>query len=392
MKSLPSLMVYVAALSGLALAQPPGAAPPPPPPVQVVEVQPAQVPVVFEYNAIVAASKTVEIRSRVQGFIESRDFEEGALVKEGDSLFTIDAENFQADVDVANARVDQAEASLRLAQQEVRRLQSVKEPGAIAKSDVDRRVAEEANANAAVKLAQAELAKAQLELGYTQVKAPINGYMGKALKEIGSYVDAGQNSLLVMMWQVDPIYVGFSMSEREYLQWRGQIERGELVANGTPFIEVTLLNGDVYGAQGELNFESAVVNELTGSVEMRATFPNPDAALKPGQFVKARIVGWQRPNAIEVPQRAISQSPQGATVFVVDAENKAQLRMITPGDWTGSSWVVQKGLQAGDKVIVEGLMKVRPGVQVVPSPWDPNAPPAESEAGAAPADGNGTKH
>jgi membrane fusion protein (multidrug efflux system) len=255
---------------------------------------------------------------------------------------------------------------------------------------VDRRLAEQTNANAALKLAQAQLSKAQLELGYTKVKAPINGYMGKALKEIGSYVDAGQNSLLVMMWQVDPIYVSFSMSEREYLAWRGQIERGEIVANGTPYIEVTLLNGDVYPEQGELNFESAVINELTGSVEMRATFSNANAALKPGQFVKARIVGWQRPNSIAVPKRSVSQSPQGASVFVVDAENKAQLRMITPGAWSGNQWIVEQGLAPGDKVIVEGLVKVQPGIQVVPSPWDPNAPaapPATEPAAAAPANG-----
>jgi membrane fusion protein (multidrug efflux system) len=368
-----------------AAAQPPGG-PPPPPHVQVLEVQPATQPVNYEFNGVIEASRTVEIRSRVPGFILSREFEEGAMVKEGDVLFTIEPESFEADVEVAAARVEQAQSRLKLAQQEVKRLESVKEPGAIARSDLDTRLAEQTNAAAALRLAEAEYAKAKLELGYTKVTAPMTGYVGKSLKENGSYVDAGQNSLLVMLWKVDPIYVSFSMSEREFLEWRGLVESGALVASGEQMVEITLLNGTVYPERGALDFQSAVINEFTGSVELRATLSNADMDLKPGQFVKASIVGWARPNSIAVPQRAVSQSPQGAFVYVVDAENKAQMRHIVPGGWNGTSWIVEKGLAAGDKVVVEGLVKVQPGIEVVPSPWNPDASAAEAQSADAPAE------
>ncbi|MFM1920040.1 MAG: hypothetical protein RLZZ303_1674, partial [Candidatus Hydrogenedentota bacterium] len=206
-------------------AQPPGGDPPPPS-VGVVTVEAQTLPVNFDYIGVTEASKTVEVRSRVRGFIESRDFDEGAFVKADDRLFTIDPRSFRADLDIALAQVEQAEARLNLAEQEVRRLRSVTEPGAIAQSDLDQRVAEQSNAAAALRLARAQHAKAELELSYTTVQSPLTGYVGKALKEIGSFVDESQNSLLAMVWQVDPIYVSFQISEREYLDFKTRTERG----------------------------------------------------------------------------------------------------------------------------------------------------------------------
>lgn len=367
--------------------QPPGQQASPPPEVEYVTVKPQTLPVAFRFIGIAAASKTVEVRSRVRGFIQSRDFEEGALVKPGESLFTIDQGSFKADLEIAKARVQQAEARVRLAEQEVRRLQSVKEPGAIAQSDLDKQLAEQTNASASQRLSEAELAKAELELGYTVIESPLTGYIDKSLKEIGSYVDDGQNSLLAIVRQVDPIYVSFQVSEREYLSWRGQQQRGELLleSGDKPYVQVQLLDGSILEEHGAIDFESAVVNIQTGTVEMRAVFANADNRLKPGQFLDVSLGGWIRPNTLAVPQRAVGQSPQGAYVYVVDADNKAEYRIITPGEWSGSLWLVESGLNPGDKVIVEGLVKVQPGIVV-----SPQERAADTSAGAAAADENTT--
>jgi membrane fusion protein (multidrug efflux system) len=367
-----------------ALAQPPGHQPPPPE-VDFVTVTPQTLPVEFKYIGIAAASKTVEVRSRVRGFIKSRDFEEGALVKPGQSLFTIDQESFRADLEIAKARVQQSESRVRLAEQDVRRLQSVKEPGAIAQSDLDKQLAEQTNAAAALRLSEAELAKAELEFSYTAVESPLTGYIDKALKEIGSYVDDGQNSLLAIVRQVDPIYVSFQVSEREYLSLRGQQQRGEiqLASGDKPYVEVTLLDGTSLAERGAIDFESAVVDIDTGTVEMRAVFANADNRLKPGQFLDVRLGGWVRQNTLAVPQRAVGQSPQGAYVYVVGDDNKAEYRIVHPGEWSGKLWIISSGLHAGERVIVEGLVKVQPGIDVVPREWT-GAESAEPATPAAP--------
>lgn len=344
---------------------------PPPPEVSVMSVKAETVPMSFDHIGVTEASKTVEIRSRVSGFLETRDFKEGSMVQKGATLFTIDRRSFKADLEIANAQVEQAQAQLRLADQEVKRLESVKTPGAVAQSDLDKQIADQASATAALHLAKAQRDKAELELGYTTVKAPLTGYIGKALKEIGSYVDDAQNSLLAEMRQVDPIYVSFKMSESDFLSWRRDVASGALVLAGgkKPYVEITLVDGSKYHRRGTLNFESTVVDEQTGTVELRASFPNPDSLLKPGQFVTAHMDGWQRPNTIVIPQRAVSESPQGAYVYVVGADDKAELRPIKPGKWSGDNWIINSGLKAGEKVIVEGLIRVQPGIPVKPVPY-----------------------
>lgn len=374
--------VLALALSCLAAAQPPGEMPPPE--VQVVTVEAQSLPVSFEYVGVTEASKTVEVRSRVRGIVEARAFDEGAEVAAGESLFTIDQRSFQADLDIAAAQVEQAESRLRLADQEVRRLQSVTEPGAIAQSDLDQRIAEQSNASASLRLARAQSAKAELELGYTKVESPLDGYIGKALKEIGSFVDESQNSLLAIVWQVDPIYVSFQVSEREYLALRTQTEAGELTLQNAepPHVAVTLLDGTELPQRGQIDFESAVVDIQTGTVEMRAVLENPNGngrALKPGQFVKASLRGWVRPNVLAVPQRAVGQGPQGAFLYVVDAQGKAEYRIVTPGPWSGDNWIIDNGLQPGERVIVEGLIKVQPGIPVTVVVPEAAAPAALAE-------------
>ena len=376
--------VLMSFIGMLCLAQPAPAQPPrkgPPPEVDVVVVTPQNLPVEFKYIGITEAFKSVEVRSRVRGFVETRDFDEGARVTVGERLFTIDPRSFQADLDIARAQVEQAEARLHLAEQEVKRLQSVTVPGAIAQSDLDQRVAEQTNAAAALRLSRAQLAKAELELSYTTVESPLDGYIGKALKEIGSFVDESQNSLLAMVWQVDPLYVSFQVSEREYLALRTQSAAGDLLLENAepPYVAVTLLNGQTLSGHGTIDFESANVDVNTGSVEMRAVLDNSSEDLKPGQFVTATLHGWLRPNVLAVPQAAVGQSPQGAYVYVVDEQNVAQLRVVEPGPWSDDLWIIEGGLKANDRVVVAGLMHVQPGVTVAPHVVE-----AAEAAGSAP--------
>lgn len=364
---LTAIMIFAGSLSTKAHAQgPPGGAMPPPQ-VTLVTVESRTVPVTYEYVGMTQASRTVEVRARVQGFLESRDFQEGAYLDEGAKLFTIDPRSFEADREVAAAQVEQAEARLRLADQEVKRLQSVTQPGAITQSDLDQKMAEQQGAVAALRLAKAQLAKADLELSYTKVEAPLTGYVGKALKETGSLVDAGQNSLLTVMQQVDPLYVSFKVSETDFLTWKQDEKEGRLKrinGGGNMEVEITLLDGTPFANKGILDFENIDLDPKTGTVELRATFKNAERTLKPGQFVNVLLNGWERPGSLVVPQRAVGQSPQGAYVYVVDAENKVELRPVTTGEWSGSDWVIREGIKEGERVIADGLTKVRPGVEV----------------------------
>ncbi|HOH43501.1 MAG TPA: efflux RND transporter periplasmic adaptor subunit, partial [Candidatus Hydrogenedentes bacterium] len=275
------------------------------------------------------------------------------------------------------AQVEQAEARLHLSEQEVNRLQSVTQPGAITQRDLDQKVAEYQSASAALRLARAQLAKAELQLSYTKVDAPLTGYVGKTLKEPGSLVDAAQNSLLTIMQQVDPLYVTFKVTESDFISWKHDEADGTLRridGDNQMRVEITLLDGRPFSSQGFLDFEDVNLDTKTGTVELRATFENKDRTLKPGQFVKVLLNGWERPDSLVVPQRAVGQAPQGAYVYVLDAENKVESRPVVTGAWSGSDWVILEGLSAGERVIVNGRTKVRPGMQVEVE--DPSAAPA----------------
>ena len=388
------IMAIGAGAPGAEAQGPPGGKMPPPE-VALAPVDVKTVPVTYEFVGLTQASKTVEARARVQGFLETRDFQEGAYLNEGDRLFTIDARSFKADKEIAAAQVEQAEARVKLAEQEVKRLQSVRQPGAITQSDLDQKVAEQSTASAALRLARAQLAKADLELSYTTVTAPLTGFVAKAQKEIGSLVDSGQNSLLTVMQQVDPLYVSFQVTESDYLTWKREEKNGQLVLPAelkTPQVQITLADGTEFEAVGVLDFENVNLSQKTGSVELRATFKNEGKVLKPGQFVKVHLQGWQRPNALTVPQRAVSESPEGPYVYVVGADSKAERRLVKLGTWAGTDWIIMDGVKQGEQVIVEGLTKVRPGVVVNSAgaqspPADPSAPGAPAAASPAAAAG-----
>jgi membrane fusion protein (multidrug efflux system) len=231
------------------------------------------------------------------------------------------------------------------------------------------------------------LRSAELELGYTQVVAPVSGISGRALKSQGSLVDDGDNSLLTSIWRIDPIWALFTLSDREFARLQAELTRDGKSLQGVE-AELVLADGRIHPRRGKLNFTGSQIDPSTGSVELRAEFPNADGALLPGLFVRVLLRGVERKGALVVPQRAVQQAPEGRFVFVVGQDDKAESRPVELDAWSGSDWIVRSGLTAGDRVIVDGALKVRPGavVQVV----EPAPAAGASEAGSASEAGAGS--
>jgi membrane fusion protein (multidrug efflux system) len=361
-----SLLVSTAMLAGC--KQPAGSQHPggmPPPEVAVVEIVPAPVPATFEYVGQTAGSREVEVRARVTGILQKRNFVEGGAVSRGQSLFTLDQASFETALARAEAELAGAEARLAQAQRNAARLKPLYEAKAASQKEYEDAVAAEAIAVAEVKAQRARLAEARLNLGYTRVEAPVSGIAGRTQRSEGNFV-SGPDVLLTTVVQIDPMYVLFGMSDEERLKLVGEAEAGRLTLPKDGRFEVTikLADGRVYDKAGKVNFSDVRVNGDTGTSEMRAELPNPAALLRPGQFVRVTLSGAQRPDAIQVPQRAVLQGPQGKFVYVVSVEGKADPRPVEVGDWRGDAWLINKGLQAGDKVIVDGVMKIGPGAPV----------------------------
>jgi len=353
----------------------------------VQEVRPRTIPVEFEYPAQTAGSREVEVRSRVAGILLKRNYEEGATVRAGQSLFTIDPAQYDAAASRAEADVTAAEARLANASRNAKRLKPLFEARAASQKDYDDAVSAEEVGAADLKAARARLAEARLNSGYTRVESPITGISSRALKSEGTLV-AGPQDLLTTVNQIDPIYVNFGLSESEQGKLRREAAQGTLTLPKDNRFDVTLKfdDGRVYSRPGRLAFTDVRVNNQTGTSDARAEVPNPNGEVRPGQFVRAVLTGAQRPNALTVPQRAVMEGPQGKLVYVVGAGNKAEPRPIVVGEWSGNDWIVLSGLNAGDKVIVDGLVKVFPGAPV--QVGDPNAAPGK---GGPPPKGDGAK-
>lgn len=344
----------------------PNAGAAPPLTVSVETVTPVTVPGNYEFIAQTAASRTVEIRARVQGFLLKRHFEEGGKVKEGDLLFTIDPRSFEADLQIARAQLAQAKAALALAESNLVRVKEGVEKGGIAQADLDRAQAQRDQAVAEVKLSEAKVTNADLELSYTKILSPVSGTIGQAERKEGALVDSGQNSLLATSQQVDPIYVNFNVSERDVLKWRSDVASGRIKLINEKHLptQITLSDGTIFESTGTINFVDVKVDPNTGTAMIRAEFPNPDARVMPGQYVKLKVLGVERPNVLTVPQQAVLNTPNGTFVLVVDSDGKAERRPVTLGDWLGSDWTVEFGLKPGERVIVDNIQKVQPGMEV----------------------------
>jgi len=349
----------------------------PPALVAVQEVQPKTVAVEFEYPAQTAGSREVEVRARVAGILLKRNFEEGAPVRAGQSLFSLDAAPFEAAAARAEADVAAAEARLAAASRQAKRTKPLYEAKAASQKDYDDAVSAEEVANADVKAARARLREARLNLEYTKVESPVSGISSRALKSEGTLV-SGPDVLLTTVSQVDPIYVNFGLSESEQARLHRDAAAGKLVLpkDGRFDVAIRFEDGRTFARTGKLAFTDVRVNPQTGTTDARAEVPNPAGELRPGQFVRVTLKGASRPNAIVVPQRAVVEGPQGKMVYIFSPQNTAQPRPIVVGEWTGTDWIINEGLQAGDKVIVDGLAKIFfPGAPV--QMGDPNQPPPQ---------------
>lgn len=330
-------------------------------PVTVVEVQPSTIPISAEAVAQTEGAKEVEIRARVGGILLKRLYEEGAPVKAGQPMFLIDPVPYEIALSQARAQLAQQQALIEQAKREQERLRGLLASQSISQREYDNAVSDEAVARAGFQQAQANLREAELNLSYTTVTAPVSGVSGRFQYSEGALITAN-TSLLTTIVQLSPIWVRFSFSDNELA-----LLGGRLTEQNVNYVTLILPDGTEYKRKGQLNFAASQIDPLLGTQQLRATFENNDQTLLPGQFVRARVTTGQRDGVFLLPQMAISSSDQGRFVYVVNAQNQATVRPVVVGDWVGKDWVVLEGLSAGDKVIVDNIIKLRPGAPVAPS-------------------------
>ena len=370
----------------------PPTAPPPPPRVGVVTLKNEPIPLTSELPGRVAAFRNAEVRPQVGGIVQKRLFTEGEQVKAQQPLYQIDPGLFQAEYDRSNAALARARAQLRTAALLIQRYRPLAESRAISRQVYDDAVAAHQQAVADVQSAEAQLETARINLVYTRVLSPIDGIIGRSLVTEGALVTAQQAEAVAAVQQIDPIYVDVTQSSVQLLRLRSALESGAVAQADGPqsaAVTLTLEDGSRYAHGGKLQFSEITVDRSTGSVVLRAVFPNPDRKLLPGMFVRARLLeGMAAQGGLLVPQRGITRTPRGeATALVVNEAGKVELRELTTERAMGDSWLVSTGLTAGDRVIVEGVQQVRPGAQVNAGEWAPAATTLLSSTRKEPAHG-----
>lgn len=330
----------------------------PPMPVTVIEAKPQRVPIIIEAVGQTEGSKDVEVRARVSGILTKQLYKEGDKVQAGSTLFTIDRAPFEIALAQARAALAMEKASLEKAQREAARLKPLVEEKAVSQKELDDANTALQTAQASVMASEAKVRDAELNLSYTDVTAPLSGVTDRALFSEGTLVAPGSASgLLTTMHIIDPIWVRFAFSESETQQLRK--------ASGKTEVKLLLPDGSTYAAAGKLNFTASTIDTKTGMIPLRAEIPNPNQTLLPGQFVRAQVTVGER-EAYLVPQTALSQTDQGKMLFTVAPDNTAAPRPVETDGWSGHDWVVTKGLAPGDKIIIDNLMKLRPGAPVMP--------------------------
>jgi membrane fusion protein, multidrug efflux system len=349
------------------------------PQVEVVTVQTQTIPDEPEFIGQAEASRPVEIRSQVTGILKAVLYPEGRDVKKGDRLYQIDPVPFKAAVSSAKAKIAQAEARVVQAKQNLARVKPLLAEQAVSQKDVDDAVAEELSANAAREGAKADLIKAQFDLDNTLITAPITGIIERSRYYEGRLVSA-QTDLLTIIHRVDPMYVVVSVPETFILKRRRDIESRRIAHPGDYQLRasLTLMDGTPFPHEGQLDLLEPGLRSETGARVERITVPNPTRSLLPGQFVKVRFTGDTKTDAVLIPQRAVMQGPQGSFVYVVNQDEKVEIRDVVASDWKGNQWLIDTGLSAGDRVVVNGLMRIGPGASVKSVPWvAANAPGTE---------------
>ncbi|TCK44603.1 membrane fusion protein (multidrug efflux system) [Paraburkholderia sp. BL8N3] len=372
-----------------ACGQKQSAPPPQTPEVGVVSVEPSSVPVVSELPGRTSAFLVAQVRARVDGIVLRREFTEGSDVKAGQRLYKIDPAPFIASLNNAKASLAKAQANVATQNALVARYKVLVAANAVSKQDYDNAVAAQGQAVADVAAGRAAVDTAQINLGYTDVVSPITGRTGLSQVTPGAYVQASAATLLTTVQQLDPVYVDLTQSSVDGLKLRRQIQEGRLQTNGANAAKVTLVleDGRVYPDAGRLQFSDVSVDQGTGSVTVRAIFPNKDRVLLPGMFVRARIEEGVNDHALVVPQIGITHDQKGqAVALVVGQGDKVEQRTLVTSGVYGSNWVVDSGLKPGDRVIVNGVEKAKPGMTVKPVAAQlPAQPASDAQASAAPA-------
>lgn len=355
--------VLVVVLAGCTKAPPP--TPPPTPEVEVLDVQPADTPFTIEFVGVTSSSQQVEVRARVNGFLEERVYEEGTLVQEGDVMFRLDQKPFQAQLDAAQAALQQQLAQLETYEANLERVRPLAAANAVSQKELDDSQGRVNSSAAAVEMARADVETAKLNLGYTTIYAPVSGASSYARIQVGAYLDA-LSSPLTYVAQLDPMWADFSVSEDQLLTSRAERSAGRVrfPEQGKAEVQLLLADGSLYPEVGRIFFQDTNYSVETGTFLLRATFPNPEAALRPGQFVRVHVLGAIRPDAIVVPQKAVLQGANGFFVWIVDEDGKAATRNVEVGPWQNDSWFIVKGLAAGDKVVTDGIIRLASGVPV----------------------------
>lgn len=336
------------------------------PEVGVVTLKTEPLQITTELPGRTVAYRIAEVRPQVSGIILKRNFVEGSDIEAGVSLYQIDPATYQAAYDSAKGDLAKAQAAANIAELTVKRYQKLLGTQYISKQEYDQALADAQQATAAVVAAKAAVETARINLAYTKVTSPISGRIGKSSVTEGALVQNGQASALATVQQLDPIYVDVTQSSNDFLRLKQELANGSLKQeNGKAKVDLVTSDGIKFPQSGTLEFSDVTVDQSTGSITLRAIFPNPDHTLLPGMFVRARLQEGTKPTALLVPQQGVTRTPRGdATVLVVGADNKVETRQIVASQAIGDKWLVTDGLKAGDRVVVSGLQKVRPGAQV----------------------------
>lgn len=340
------------------------------PEVSVLVAAPRDVPISPVFVGKTASSRRIEIRSRVEGFLEHRLYEEGTMVKEGQVLFQMDRKPFEAQLGAANAELAQQQARLTNAEANLARVKPLAEQNAVAQKELDDAIGMYRSSAASVEAANAKVMQAELDLGYTDIYTPVTGVSSFARKREGSYIGIGQDALLTYVAQIQPMWVEFSISENQLFRSRADQASGLVKApKGEEYeVEIEMADQSIYPYRGQITFADASLSEETGTFLIRAEIPNPEKMLRPGQFVRARLHGGLRPQAILVPQRAVQQAAQGSFVWVIE-EGKTKFQPVKTGPWHGDDWFIEEGLKGGEQVVVDGALTIRPGIGVKTVPY-----------------------
>ena len=341
--------------------------PPPAAEVVAITIKPRTMPAVYPFVAQIQSSHQVDVMARVSGFLEKISYYEGRQVSEGQILFQIDKKPYLAAADAVKAEVEIRESQLWTARASYNRIKPLADQNAASKSDLDNAIGAVKSAEAGLQQAKANLDKANLDLGYTTITSPVSGVAGQSKIREGGYIAAGsQSATLTYVAKLDPAWVDFSISQNEQSDALKEVDSGRLMPpKGNRYtVELELADGSRYPQIGVVNFADPSFSKETGTFLVRAEIPNPKGDLRPGMFVKAYLTGATRPNALAVPQKSVQQTANGHVIYIVNAKGQVEVRPVTVGDWVGQDWIIKAGLKAGEQVIVDGFMKLTPGMPV----------------------------